>query len=105
SSDDDDQGQKVDVAAGAPARVRLVVESQDGVIQGRVVDASGAPVTDAFIDAERESDSAAARPGGAARSMRWAWARSPALTDTDGRFRIEKLSPGKYTVRAFRRGG
>jgi protocatechuate 3,4-dioxygenase beta subunit len=105
SSDDDDQGQKVEVAAGGAARVHLVVESQDGVIQGRVVDASGAAVTDAFIDAERESDSAAARPGGAARSMRWAWARSPVLTDTDGRFRIEKLSPGKYTVRAFRRGG
>ena len=105
SSDDDDQGQKVVVAPGATARVRLVVESQDGVIRGRVVDAAGAPVTDAFIDAERESDSAAARPGGAARSMRWSWARSPVLTDTDGRFAIEKLSPGTYTVRAFRRGG
>ena len=105
SSDDDDQGQRVEVKPGATARVRLVVESQDGVIHGRVLDAAGAPVTDAFIDAERESESAAAQPGGAGRSMRWAWARTPVLTDIGGRFTLEKLSPGRYSVRAFRRGG
>lgn len=104
-TDDDRAGEKVEVRAGETARVELVVESQAGVIRGRVVDAHGAPVTDAFVDAERESDSAAAAEGQTRRTMRWSWMRAPVLTDTEGAFTIEKLSPGTYTVRAFRRGG
>jgi protocatechuate 3,4-dioxygenase beta subunit len=104
-TDDDDAGEKAKVKAGETAHVKLVVESQSGKLRGRVVDGNGAPVIDAFVDAERESDSAAARGGTARRQMRWAWARRPVLTDTDGRFAIEKLSKGTYTVRAFRKGG
>jgi hypothetical protein len=37
--------------------------------------------------------------------MRWAWARQPVLTDADGRFILSKLAPGKYLVRAYRKGG
>jgi uncharacterized GH25 family protein len=103
--DDDAQGAKVEIRAGGIARVRLVVESQTEVMRGRVVNADGQPVTDAFVDAERESDSATAAEGSARRTMRWAWSRTPTLTDTDGTFTIEKLSPGTYTVRAYRKGG
>jgi protocatechuate 3,4-dioxygenase beta subunit len=105
ANDDDIAGEQVAIKAGQTEHVRLVVESQSGVIRGRVVDSSGQPVSDAFVDAERESDAAGAAAGGAARSMRWAWSRQPVLTDVDGSFQVEKLAPGKYTVRAFRRGG
>lgn len=104
-TDDDQAGEKAEVRAGQTTTADLVVESLSGVIRGRVVDSNGAAITDAFVDAERESDSAAAEEGGARRSMRWGWARSPVLTDTDGGFAIEKLSPGTYMVRAFRKGG
>lgn len=104
-TDDDKAGEKVEVKAGQTARADLLVESLSGVIRGKVVDGSGAAVTDAFVDAERESDSAAAEAGGTRRSMRWGWSRTPILTDTDGAFAIEKLSPGTYTVRAYRKGG
>jgi hypothetical protein len=104
-SDDDAAGETVDVIAGKTARVRLVVESLGGAIGGTVVDASGAAVTDAFVDAERESDSAAAAAGRAGQRMRWSWRRTPALTGTDGGFTIDKLARGRYTVRAYRKGG
>jgi protocatechuate 3,4-dioxygenase beta subunit len=103
--DDDQSGQEVRVVAGETAHVRLVVESQSGAIRGRVADPQGSPITDAYVDAERESESAAAAAGSARRSMHWAWSRTPVLTDTDGKFALEKLSPGRYTVRAFRRSG
>ncbi|HWM85076.1 MAG TPA: carboxypeptidase regulatory-like domain-containing protein, partial [Kofleriaceae bacterium] len=103
--DDDPHGERVEVAAGRTAAVRLVVESMSGVIRGRVVDAGSAPITDAFVEAERESESATATPGSARQTIRWSWMRKPVLTDTDGNFAIEALPRGKYTVRAFRRGG
>ena len=105
TTDDDVHGKRVEVAAGQTAHVHLVVESQRGVIHGLVTDPSGAPVTDAFVNAERESDSAAARAGAAGRALRWTWSRTPVLTNTDGAFTLESLSPGTYTVRAYRKGG
>lgn len=105
TSDDDVHGKPVEVAAGQTAHVHLVVESEHGAIHGVVTDPAGAPVSDAFVDAERESDSAGARAGAAARAMRWTWSRTPVLTDTDGGFSLDKLSPGTYTVRAYRKGG
>ncbi len=104
-SDDEAEGEKVTVVAGQTARVRMVVESPSGVIRGRVVDGQGAPITDAFVDAARQSESATAAEGQARHAIRWSWSRDPALTDTDGAFTLDKLTPGTYTVRAFRRGG
>jgi protocatechuate 3,4-dioxygenase beta subunit len=102
AGDDDDSGKRVAVAAGRQSRVRLVVESQSGVIRGRVVGREGA-ISDAFVDAHRESESATATPGRAREALRWS--RRPVLTDTDGEFTFDGLSPGKYTLRAYHRGG
>jgi hypothetical protein len=97
-------GVAVTVKAGATARVRLVVERQGGEISGRVVDESGKPVTDAFIDADREPEGAGA-PSAPPRPPWGAWSNTPVLTDPEGEFVIGKLSQGTYTVHAYRRGG
>ena len=103
--DDEPQGVEVAVARGQRARVRLVVERRDGHIRGRVLDAAGKPVTDALIRAERESEATGMSAGGARQAVRWIWWRQPALTDTNGRFTIDRLAPGRYTVHAARKGG
>jgi protocatechuate 3,4-dioxygenase beta subunit len=107
ASDDDAAGQRVQVRAGEVTEVELVVESQDGRITGRVVGEGGEPVADAFVEASRESDSAARAEGGARRRARWgSWLRKPVLTDADGRFVIDELAEeGTYAVYASRRGG
>ncbi len=103
--DDDVQGQRVAIAAGEVAEVKLVVESQSGTITGRIVDESGKKVGDAFVSVQRESEAAGANVARQRRFMRWTWGDKPVLTDTEGRFTVRELSEGKYTVRAFRRGG
>jgi protocatechuate 3,4-dioxygenase beta subunit len=104
--DDDVHGVKVVVKAGAQAHVKLTVERQSGKISGQVTQ-GGRPVTDAFLDARRESESAAAEEGSARRDVRagWGWQRVPVMTDLDGRFTLTALAPGKYTIRAYRKGG
>ena len=105
STDDDVQGERVTVAAGQSASVRLVVESQSGTIRGDVVDDTGKPVGDAYVLATRESDAAGAAAGGALRDSRWSFDKKPVVTGVDGNFTVKDLSPGAYTVRAYRRGG
>ncbi|PRQ03191.1 carboxypeptidase regulatory-like domain-containing protein [Enhygromyxa salina] len=105
SSDDDVQGEVVDIAEGHEAEVELVVETRNGTISGRVVDGDGGPVTDAFIDATRISDSAAAGASSARGSLRWGWGRKPMLSDHDGAFELRDLSEGSYMLRAYRKGG
>ncbi len=104
-TDDDVQGKQVQVRPGQVVRVRLVVESESHGIAGKVVDAGGKAVTDAFVMAQRESDAAGAVRGNARYGVRWGWDRQPVLTDTDGSFQLEHLTKGSYTVRAYRRGG
>ena len=106
ASDDDVHGEKVTVANGSVAEVKLVVEGNAGKISGVVRDADGAPVADAFVEATRESDSAAASAGGAVRDGRWGsfW-NTPHLTDQDGRFTLDDLEKGKHSLRAHRKGG
>jgi protocatechuate 3,4-dioxygenase beta subunit len=105
SSDDDLQGVAVAVRTGQTETVKLVVEAASGKISGVVRDEDGGPVADAFVEAARESESAGA--SGTVGSMgRWAGMFDrPWISDTDGRFVIESLTPGKYNVRARRRGG
>jgi protocatechuate 3,4-dioxygenase beta subunit len=107
TTDDDVQGVAVTVRAGETVSVDLVVEGQFGKIEGRVVDADGGPVDDAFVHATRVSDSAAASRQGGRASVRWgAWSgRQPALTDQDGTFALDDLEVGTHTVMAMRKGG
>ncbi|MBS1119144.1 MAG: hypothetical protein H6Q90_1372 [Deltaproteobacteria bacterium] len=104
TNDDAKQGEKVSVKPNVTSTVRLVVESQTGVIKGTVVDAQGKPVADAFVSAARESDAAGAQKS-SVQETRWSWDERPVLTSTDGLFSVGKLSPGSYTVRAYRKGG
>lgn len=105
-SDDDLQGELIEVAKGEVAEVELVVETHDGTISGTVVDAGGGPVSDAFINCDRESESAAAAAGRNLQSVRWgSWGRQPILTDQDGAFTCDELGEGQYTIRAYRKGG
>ncbi|MCA9693272.1 MAG: carboxypeptidase regulatory-like domain-containing protein, partial [Myxococcales bacterium] len=106
TGDDDIQGEQVTVEAGETVDVELIVESAGETLRGQVVDRDGGPVIDAFIDATRESDSAAANAAGHRTGARWgSWGATPVLTDQDGRFELKDLSEGKYTVRAYRKGG
>jgi hypothetical protein len=105
TGDDDLQGEMVELRAGAVATVKLVVEADAGQISGVVRDADGGPVSDAFIAASRESESAAAGGDAAIRARFRGGGERPLLTDADGRFVVPNLRPGKYTLRAERRGG
>ena len=105
TTDDAEQGERITVRANQTATVRIVVEALTGTIKGTVTDASGAAVADAFISAARESEAAGAQKASTLSETRWSWDNKPVLTNTDGTFTLTKLSPGKYTVRAFRKGG
>jgi protocatechuate 3,4-dioxygenase beta subunit len=105
TTDDDLQGERVTVSAGVTTKVHLIVEDSSGTIRGKVLDAAGQPVGDAFLRAERESDAAGRQQGGGMRDARWSWGKRPSVTAVDGTFAIEDLTPGNYTVLAYRKGG
>lgn len=105
SSDDDEQGELVTVAANTEIDVELVVESRDGVIRGQVLDESGAPVDDAFVSAQRISERAGANGTRERSRARWGVNTEPRLSDADGNFTIDGLAPGRYMVHANRKGG
>ena len=105
---DDEQhpGEKAVVRVAETTRVKLVIEAQSGTIKGTVVDADGKPVGDAYLSAARESDAAGAQQSNVSATRDWDWGEEkPTLTNVDGTFTISRLSPGKYTVRAYRKGG
>jgi len=104
TTDDAKQGERATVRASQPAVVKLVVEAQTGTIKGTVTDVDGKPVADAFLSAARESDAAGAQKT-SVQETRWSWDERPVITSVDGTFALTKLSPGRYTVRAFRKGG
>ncbi len=105
TTDDARQGEKVTVQPAQIATVHLLVESQAGTITGTVTDPAGKPVSDAFVSSARESDAAGAQQS-SVQSTRWFGDERPVVTGTDGTFALTKLSsPGKYTIRAYRKGG
>jgi protocatechuate 3,4-dioxygenase beta subunit len=105
TGDDDIQGELVEIVANGETQVELIVESRTLGIRGRVVDSTGAPVSDAFVDTARMSDSATVATATGAQAVRWGWDRKPVLTDHDGNFEIGELSEGEYVARAYRPGG
>lgn len=88
----------VTVKEGETSRASLVLERRSEVIEGVVVDAKGAPLSDFFVEAARLDNPRAS-------ASRYDGIASGAVTDPMGRFRIEKLGAGEYSVRAFRPGG
>jgi hypothetical protein len=74
-----------------------------------VLDAAGAPGSDAFVGAIAMTEQATAplasqRAAALARSN-WSAIADPTLTDLEGRFTISGLAPGEYIVHAHRKGG
>ena len=104
TTDDARQGERATVRVNQVATVKLVVEAQSGIIKGSVSDSDGSAVSDAFVSAARESDAAGAQRTNVS-DTRWSWQDKPVLTGVDGAFKLDKLSPGTYTLRAFRKGG
>ncbi|MDC0716413.1 carboxypeptidase regulatory-like domain-containing protein [Nannocystis bainbridge] len=104
---DDAQGVKLEVRPGAVETVKLVVEAGSETIVGTVRGEHGEVVPDAFVEAIRESEEwgAAGRGAGLLTGRFDRDSERPRLTDGDGRFSLDGLFPGKYTVRAYRRGG
>jgi protocatechuate 3,4-dioxygenase beta subunit len=105
TTDDDLQGEVVEVLANETVEVVLTVAARNGRITGVVKDEHGGPVADAFIDVERMSDKAGANPARARRGVRWGGDTKPVLTDADGRFAVEELPDGNFIVCANRKGG
>jgi protocatechuate 3,4-dioxygenase beta subunit len=106
TSDDHEQGERATVRPAQVATVRLVIDAGNGKITGTVIDGTGQPVPDAFLASSRESDAAGGRSSSVAGTRHAWWGESrPVLTASDGSFVLTGLAPGKYTVRAYRKGG
>lgn len=100
----DPQGEKVVLKAGVTTDVRLVVAASKGVIHGAVVSATGAAIVDGYVVVAREPDVTDGLPNDALASVRQAF-RMPTATDVDGKFTVGNLINGRYTLRAYRKGG
>jgi hypothetical protein len=95
-------GAELVVKANATTTVTLTLPGPHGTIRGRVVDADGKPVNDAYIAW------ATSRPDDGARAVdwtRWTADSHPVLTGVDGSFALTKLADGEYTILAERKGG
>lgn len=78
----------VDVPHKSVARLPIVLPS--GRLSGELVDANGAPVEDAFLELVPDEASF----GGASAD----WRARRTMSDEEGRFRFDFLSPGAYAV-------
>lgn len=101
-SPDEPAGEAIEVRGGQSEKITLIVEAASGTIGGFVRDAHGRAIGDAFVEAVREPE------GGGAVKREGPWGNfftAPHLTDADGRFKLDGLLAGKYTLRAYRKGG
>jgi hypothetical protein len=76
------------IAASNPGRVAAQAQVANGVLQGRVLDPTGAPVSGAAVQVDREASSF----------------RRGTTTDPQGGYRIAGLPAGRYRVRITRSG-
>ena len=83
-------GQPVTITAGGLTTTTAIVAAPDQRLTGLVRDAASAPVAGAFVVLRSRSQQLLA---------------PPVETDAAGRFTVAALAPGKYRVRAYRRGG
>ncbi len=83
-------GQPVTITAGGLTTTTAIVAAPDQRLTGLVRDAASAPVAGAFVVLRSRSQQLLA---------------PPVETDAAGRFTVPALAPGKYRVRAYRRGG
>ncbi len=102
-----DKWMETSVGEGEVTQLRLVVPTADRVIRGEVKDASGQPIAGAVVEAERELDVeghyfAMSTPS---LHVHRGWLRRPAVSDEAGNVTLEGLTAGRYTVRAYPRGG
>ena len=74
--------------AAAAALAASPAAAQVGTLQGRVLDAGGAPIASAVVEANRDASSV----------------RRGTTTDAQGAYRITGLPPGSYQVRVRRAG-
>lgn len=86
--------------SGGEAEVEIEVRASAGRIAGRVVDDGGTPLGDAFIAITRQSEALADQLPPAGRLRYGDSPGRPVLTDLDGRFALEGLPDGLYTVQA-----
>ncbi|HFE44243.1 MAG TPA: carboxypeptidase regulatory-like domain-containing protein [Nannocystis exedens] len=99
---EEEGGRTIDVRPGHEETIELRLDGEFGEIRGTVLMSSGEPVSDAFIEAYRESADGLA----ASSSRHWGSPfEIPLMTDADGEFVLRQLLPGKYTLRAYRKGG
>lgn len=78
------------ITAGTLTTTTPIVATPDLRLGGLVRDAAGLPVAGAFVVLRSRSQQLLA---------------APVETDAAGRFTVPGLAPGKYRVRAYRRGG
>ncbi|EDM80762.1 hypothetical protein PPSIR1_12803 [Plesiocystis pacifica SIR-1] len=86
--------------SGGEAEIEIEVRASAGRIAGRVVDDGGTPLGDAFIAITRQSEALADQLPPAGRLRYGDSPGRPVLTDLDGRFTLEGLPDGLYTVQA-----
>jgi hypothetical protein len=78
--------------------VTVTVEARDGVIRGVVMGADGKPAADAWVTAAMEREVPKGVPDEFADRFGWLGQSEPVLSNAEGRFVIDKLRKGKYTL-------
>jgi protocatechuate 3,4-dioxygenase beta subunit len=94
---------EITIAGGDDLRLDFRTPAARAQLRGRVVDAKGRPVSDAFIVAAAEDPD---QHRGSLRSeLRWVADDKPVITDLEGRFVLDGVPALPHTVRAWRKGG